>query len=440
MSKIVVIIGRPNTGKSTLFNRLIGRPQAITQNVPGITRDTHYQVVNWQKNSFTIVDTGGYITQNPTEYDKAVLQQANLALTQAALILFVVDAKTSLIEADKSIIEHLRTLNKRIFIIVNKIDDHQARLQVPAFHTLGIPHLYPISSTHGIGTGDLLDAIVKTLYENQHNQDPALSPPTLPRIALIGRPNTGKSTMINSLLGQSKQIVNNKPNTTRDAIDSHYTLFNKSCVLTDTAGIQQKIKNKDDTAFYATLRSIRAINRSDVCLVLIEAKQGLTKQELQLIKLAWERHKGVIILVNKCDLLVETIDENAQKYREKIREGLGNMFDIPILFTSGMKKKRIYQAIEKALQIYKKRQERIPTLQLNKVLLKAIQTTSPPTKRGKTIQIKYITQLPRPTPIFALFCNHPEHIPENYKSYLMRKLREYFDFQGVPITLVFKKK
>lgn len=434
MANIVAIVGRPNVGKSTLFNRLVEQRKAIMDNESGITRDRHYGYAEWTNRHFTVIDTGGYVEGSDDIFEKAIRSQVQLAIDEANVVLFVVDCKDGLTGLDKEFAAVLRATQKPVLLVANKADNVTTTLMMHDFYPLGLGTPYPISSASGTGTGELLDAVAEHLPEDAPEEEQAL-----PKVAILGRPNVGKSSFLNVLLGQERTIVTPMAGTTRDAINTHYNLYGKQILLTDTAGIRKKAKVKDNVEFYSVIRAIKALEESDVCLLMLDATQGLEGQDLNLIALAHRYRKGMVILVNKWDL-IEKDSKTAEAYRKELLQKIAPLDYIPVLFTSNVKKQRIYQAVEKALQVYENRQQRIATAALNKAMLSAIERYNPPAVKGKHIKIKYVTQLPTHTPVFAFFCNLPQYIKPPYKSYLENQLRKHFDLEGVPVKLVFRKK
>lgn len=435
---LVAIVGRPNVGKSTLFNRMIGRSKAITSPQEGGTRDRNYDISEWNGHSFTVIDTGGYLPGEGANFEKAIREQMSIAIEECHLILFLVDCQAGILPDDHAIAAILRQSGKPVLVVANKADNAKRALNAPAFHALGLGSSYPISSTHGSGTGDLMDAIiekleVKTPLLKEENDE------KIPRIAFIGKPNVGKSTLMNALLNQERSIVSERAHTTRDALHSHYNLYGKQLIITDTAGIYRKNKQKEAMEFYSVIRSVKSIQRSDVCIVVISAEEGITKQDLHILQLAHKHKKGILLLVNKWDL-IDKEKHDAQLYRKELVIQLGSLAYIPILFTSGLKKQRIYHIMEKAVEIYQNRSRRVPTPALNKIIQEAIAKTPPPMTKGKRIKIKYATQMPLPSPTFALFANLPQYIAPSYKRYLTKQIRAQFALEGAPVTLVCKKK
>ncbi|MEO1300725.1 MAG: ribosome biogenesis GTPase Der [Bacteroidota bacterium] len=432
---VIAIVGRPNVGKSTLFNRLVEQRKAITHDESGTTRDRHYGHATWNGKHFIVVDTGGYVPNGQHVFEQAIRQQAAISMQEAQVILFMVDAQVGITSLDQDMANVLRMIRKPILVVANKADNTTIDLMVHEFYKLGMGNPYAISSASGMGTGELLDKVVEYCAT-----DAPAAPTSVPKIAIIGRPNVGKSSLLNVLVGQPRSIVAPTAGTTRDTIDTSYTLYNKHCILTDTAGLRKKHSIREHIEFYSVMRSLRALQEADVCLVIIDAEKGLERQDVNLIALAHRYKKGIVILVNKWDLITKHTPNEADRYRKEMYRKLAPLDYIPILFVSTVKKQRIYQAMEKALEVYAHRNQRVATAQLNKVMLQAIERYTPPAVRGKYIKIKYVTQLPTRTPVFAFFCNHPQYVRPAYKSYLEKQLRAHFDLHGVPIQLVFRQK
>jgi GTPase len=433
MSRIVAIIGRPNVGKSTLFNRLVGRREAIVDDFSGVTRDRHYGTSEWCDEAFTVIDTGGYVTQSEDQFEAAIRKQVHLAIEEADILLFVVDVTTGITDLDQSLANMLRRHKKPLLVVANKVD-HGERLPASSeFYAFGLGEVYPISSQTGSGTGELLDELIKHL-------PPATEPaPDLPKIALVGRPNVGKSTLLNALLGYERTIVTPIAGTTRDAVHTEYKGFGHHFVLTDTAGLRKKAKVHEDIEFYSVLRTLRVIEESDVILLLLDATQGIEAQDLQIFHLASKHRRGIVILVNKWDL-VEKDHKTMKEFEKTIKERLAPFRDVPIIFISATDKQRIFQAVETAMNVHQARQAHIPTRQLNEVMGKVIEDYPPPAWKGKYIRIKYITQLRQVPPTFVFFCNLPQYIRDPYKRYLENKLRDHYKLTGVPIILLFREK
>ena len=434
MSAIVAIVGRPNVGKSTFFNRLIKRREAIVDAVSGVTRDRHYGKTDWNGVSFSVIDTGGYLAGGDDSFEKEINKQVALAIDEADAIIFMVNVEEGLTGMDEAVAELLRKCHKPILVAVNKVDSNNRRNDMHEFYALGFEHLYALSSVNGSGTGELLDDLVALLpVKEQQEED------TLPRFAVVGRPNAGKSSFINALIGEDRYIVTDIAGTTRDAIDTKYNRFGFEFNLVDTAGIRRKAKVKEDLEFYSVMRSIRAIEHSDVCILMLDATRGFESQDANIFWLAQRNRKGIVILVNKWDL-VEKENNTAKQYEAAIRKEIEPFTDVPILFVSALNKQRIYKAIETAVAVYNNRTKRIPTRKLNEVMLPIIENYPPPAIKGKYIKIKFCTQLPTPMPQFAFFANLPQYVKDPYRRFIENKLRENFDFNGVPIDVYFRQK
>lgn len=437
MSNIVAIVGRPNVGKSTFFNRLVEERKAIEDNVSGVTRDRHYGHAQWGGKFFSVIDTGGYVTGSDDVYEAEIRKQVNLALDEASVILFVVDCIDGLTDLDKEFANELRSSKKPIYLVANKADTQERMFMANEFYELGIGNekIFPIAAVSGSGTGDLLDELI-THFEDEGIENPDLG---IPKIAILGRPNVGKSSFLNALLGSERSIVTNEAGTTRDAIHTHYTLYGKNFIITDTAGIRKKSRVKEDIEFYSVMRSLRTLEDSDVIIVMVDATRGLEAQDVNLISLGIKNNKGIMIMVNKWDL-IEKDHKTMDKFKENMMEKLGENKWIPIIFTSMITKQRIFQAIELAVEVYDNKTRKISTSKLNDKILPEIERYPPPAYKGKYIKIKYITQLPTKNPVFAFFCNLPQYLKAPYTRYLENRLRENFDFQGVPIKITYKKK
>ena len=434
MSAIVAIVGRPNVGKSTFFNRLIKRREAIVDAVSGVTRDRHYGKTDWNGVEFSVIDTGGYLDGGDDTFQKEIDKQVNLAIDEADAIIFMVNVEDGLTGMDESVAALLRKSKKPVFVVVNKVDSNNRRDDAHEFYALGFEHLFSISSINGSGTGDLLDELVKSLPEREQKEEE-----NLPRFAVVGRPNAGKSSFINALIGEDRYIVTDIAGTTRDAIDTRYNRFGFEFNLVDTAGIRRKSKVKEDLEFYSVMRSIRAIEHSDVCILMLDATRGFESQDANIFWLAQRNRKGIVILVNKWDL-VEKENNTAKAYEAAIRKEIEPFTDVPIIFVSALNKQRIYKAIETAVEVYNNRTKRIPTRQLNEVMLPIIENYPPPAIKGKYVKIKFCTQLPTPMPQFAFFANLPQYVKDPYRRFIENKLRENFDFKGVPIDVYFRQK
>ncbi len=434
MSAIVAVVGRPNVGKSTFFNRLIKRREAIVDAVSGVTRDRHYGKTDWNGVSFSVIDTGGYLAGSDDSFEKEINKQVALAIDEADAIIFMVNVEEGLTGMDEAVAELLRKCHKPILVAVNKVDSNNRRNDMHEFYALGFEHLYALSSVNGSGTGELLDDLVALLPEKEKQEENPL-----PRFAVVGRPNAGKSSFINALIGEDRYIVTDIAGTTRDAIDTKYNRFGFEFNLVDTAGIRRKSKVKEDLEFYSVMRSIRAIEHSDVCILMLDATRGFESQDANIFWLAQRNRKGIVILVNKWDL-VEKENNTAKQYEAAIRKEIEPFTDVPILFVSALNKQRIYKAIETAVAVYNNRTKRIPTRKLNEVMLPIIENYPPPAIKGKYIKIKFCTQLPTPMPQFAFFANLPQYVKDPYRRFIENKLRENFDFNGVPIDVYFRQK
>lgn len=432
----VAITGRPNVGKSTFFNRLLEQRKAIVDDFSGVTRDRQYGVAEWTGKSFNVIDTGGFVADSEDIFEKEIRKQVVIAVEEANAIIFMVDVTTGITTLDEAMADMLRKSKKPVFVVVNKVDNHNRLLEAAEFYGLGFSELYFISSVSGSGTGELLDAIT-ALIPNEIEEAP--DGDELPKIAIIGQPNVGKSSLLNALIGKERTIVSDIAGTTRDSIHTRYNLYNKDFVLIDTAGIRRKSKVNEDLEFYSVIRAINAMDEADVCLLLLDAEKGVTAQDLSIFSLAVKKGKGIVVLVNKWDL-VEKETNTTRDYEKVLKKRFAPFTDIPIIFISVLEKQRIYRSIEAALQVYENRKRKAPTSKLNEVMLKAIEKFHPPVVRGNPIKIKYVTQLPTHTPSFAFFCNYPDDIKGPYKNYLENQLREHFDFSGVPIRLFFRKK
>ncbi len=433
MSGIVAVVGRPNVGKSTFFNRMIQRREAIVDAVSGVTRDRHYGKTDWNGKEFSLIDTGGYVVGSEDVFEKEIDKQVELAIQEADAILFMVDVETGVTGMDEDVARLLRRVEKPVFLVVNKVDNNKRLEDAVEFYSLGLGDYYPVSSINGSGTGELLDALTEVLPEAELPEE------DMPRFAVVGRPNAGKSSFINALLGEERYIVTDVAGTTRDSIDTRYNRFGFEFKLVDTAGIRRKAKVKEDLEFYSVMRSVRTIEHSDVCLLLVDATRGFDGQVQNIFWLAQRNHKGIVILVNKWDL-VEKDTGSSKQYEKDIREAIAPFTDVPILFISVMNKQRIYKAIETAVEVYENRSRRIPTRKLNDVMLPIIERYPPPATKGKYVKIKFCTQLPTPYPQFAFFCNLPQYVRDPYKRFLENKIREHFEFTGVPMSIFMRKK
>ncbi|WP_299762904.1 ribosome biogenesis GTPase Der [uncultured Dokdonia sp.] len=434
MSTIVAIVGRPNVGKSTFFNRLIQRREAIVDAVSGVTRDRHYGKTDWNGREFTVIDTGGYVIGSDDVFEAEIDKQVELAIDEADAIIFMVDVENGITGMDEEVAMLLRKVKKPVFLTVNKVDNNKRAEDAVEFYNLGLGDYFTIAATNGSGTGDLLDAVVEALPEKEEEEENEL-----PRFAVVGRPNAGKSSFINALIGEERYIVTDIAGTTRDSIDTKYNRFGFEFNLVDTAGIRRKAKVKEDLEFYSVMRSVRAIEHADVCLVVVDATRGFDGQVQNIFWLAERNRKGIVILVNKWDL-IEKDTKTMKAFEKQIRQEIEPFTDVPIIFISVLNKQRIFKAIETAVQVYQNKTRRLKTSELNDFFLPLIEAFPPPAYKGKYIKIKYCMQLPTPQPQFALFCNLPQYLKEPYRRFLENKLREAYDFSGVPISIYFRKK
>ncbi len=441
MSFTVAIVGRPNVGKSTLFNRLLEQRKAIVDDVSGVTRDRQYGVAEWIGKSFNVIDTGGFVAGSEDVFEKEIAKQVLIAVDEADAIVFVVDAHTGMTNLDDAMADVLRRSTKPVFLTVNKVDNNERMLEASEFYSLGFDDVYFIAAASGSGTGELLDAVAALipLTEEETEEKEAAQENSLPKIAIIGQPNVGKSSLLNALVGEVRTIVSDIAGTTRDTIHTHYNLFQKEFILIDTAGIRRKTKVHEDLEFYSVIRAIRAMDEADVCMILLDAEKGITAQDLNIFSLATRKGKGVVVLVNKWDLIKKETN-TAKEYEQELKKRLAPFTDVPVLFISVKEKTRIFKAIETALAVYDNRKRKVPTARLNDVMLKAVENHHAPVVRGHSIKIKFVTQLPTVVPSFAFFCNFPDDIKTPYKNYLENQLRQHFDFKGVPIRLFFRKK
>ena len=433
---LVAIVGRPNVGKSTLFNRLVGMRQAIVDDISGVTRDRHYGRCEWCGKEFSVVDTGGYTTNSDDVFEAAIREQVQIAINEADVILFMVEAATGVTDYDAEIADVLRRSKKPVILAVNKVDSGEKMYDAYQFYSMGLEELYSISAANGSGTGDLLDAIVRVLPEDTVTEDPYAG---LPRIAIVGKPNVGKSSLTNALLGTDRNIVTPVAGTTRDAIETYYNKFGHEFMLVDTAGIRRKAKVHEDLEFYSVMRSIRAIEHSDVCVMMIDATTGMEAQDMNIFNLILKNRKAVVLVVNKWDLFIK--DSNTLKqYEQTLRSRLAPFTDVPIIFTSVLKMTRIQDVLDAVTTVYDNYSRKIPTARLNEALLPVIEETPPPSIKGKYVKIKYVTQLPTRFPAFAFFCNLPQYIKDPYKRFLENKLRENFALTGCPIQIFCRQK
>ncbi|MGA2405483.1 MAG: ribosome biogenesis GTPase Der [Bacteroidales bacterium] len=434
MSRIVAIVGRPNVGKSTLFNRLTDSREAIVDEVSGVTRDRNYGVSYWNGIDFSVIDTGGYVQNSDDIFEEEINKQVLLAIEESDLILFMVDVTCGIHDLDTSVASLLRKVDKKVLLVVNKVDNGERLMDANEFYNLGLGDYFPLSSMNGSGTGELLDEVVKNLPA----EEPGLLP-NLPRIAIVGRPNVGKSSLANSLLGEERNIVTPVAGTTRDSIYTRYNKFQHDFLLVDTAGLRKKGKVSEDIEFYSVMRAVKTIENSDICLLLIDATRGIEAQDLNIMSLIQKNNKGMIVLVNKWDL-IEKENNTTILVEKDIREKTAPFTDYPILFISATNKQRIHKVLELIEMVNQNRNRKISTSELNEVMLQVVKNNPPPALKGKYVKIKYVTQLPIYTPAFAFFCNLPQYVKDPYKRYLENRMREKFDFTGVPIRIFFRKK
>jgi GTPase len=435
MANIVAITGRPNVGKSTFFNRMVEERKAIMDNEPGVTRDRHYGQATWNGKFFTVIDTGGYVVGSEDVFEDAIREQVEIAIEEASVVILMVDINEGVTALDKDFANVLRRSKKPVYIVANKADTPSKSAYTGEFYELGLGEVMPVSSVNGAGTGDLLDAVVGH-FPDTGEEDPEAG---LPRIAILGRPNVGKSSFMNSLLGKERSIVTDIAGTTRDSINSRYTAFGQDFILTDTAGIRRKARVKENIEFYSVLRSLKALEDSDVCIIMLDATRGLEAQDMNIIGLAHRYNKGIVVMVNKWDL-IDKDSNTAKKWEDEIRERLAPVDYFPIIFTSVIEKQRIFQTIEKAIKVYGNKFKKISTSELNEKLLADIEHYPPPAIKGRYVKIKYVTQFPSRTPTFAFFCNFPKYVKESYQRYIENRLRKHFDFEGVPIRVFFREK
>ncbi|MFM8588394.1 MAG: ribosome biogenesis GTPase Der [Bacteroidota bacterium] len=430
----LAIVGRPNVGKSTFFNRLLEQRKAIVEDTPGVTRDRQYGISEWNGKTFNVIDTGGFVQDGVDVFEKEIRQQVMIAVEEANAIVFMCDVTTGITALDEAMADVLRSAKKPVFLVVNKVDNSERQIDATEFYSMGIEKTYFLSSMSGSGTGEVLDDIAELIEVSaeQHQEG-------LPHFAIIGQPNVGKSSLLNALVGTERTIVSDIAGTTRDTIHTHYNLFQKEFILIDTAGIRRKTKVHEDLEFYSVIRAIKAMDEADICLMMIDAEKGITQQDLNIFSLAVKKGKGIVFLVNKWDL-VEKSTNTAKDYEKNLKERLAPFKDVPVLFISAKEKTRIFKVIETALQVYENRNRKIPTSQLNEVMLKVIEAYHPPVVRGNSVKIKFITQLPTAVPSFAFFTNYPDDIKTPYKNYLENKLREMFKLNGVPVRIFFRKK
>ena len=435
MGNLVAIVGRPNVGKSTFFNRLVGWRHAIVDEIAGVTRDRIYGKSDWNGKEFSVIDTGGWVENSDDIFEEEIRKQVLIAIDEADIITFLVDAQEGITDMDIAVAEILRRSSKPVYLVANKVDNNAIRMQAGEFYSLGLGDPWCISSINGSGTGDLLDDIVKHFTDI----DESAEQNEVPRIAVVGRPNVGKSSLINTFIGEERNIVTPLAGTTRDAIDTHYRKFGHDFIIVDTAGLRRKTKVKEDLEFYSVMRSVRAIESSDVCLLLIDATQGIERQDMNIFSLIVRNKKGLVLVVNKWDL-VEKNNKTVDEYTKLIKERIAPFNDVPIIFASALTKQRVFKVIEAAMQVYENRKRRISTSELNNFLQETLQIKEPPVYKGKLVKIKYATQLPTKTPQFAFFCNLPQYIKDPYKRFIENRLRERYNLTGVPIQIYFREK
>jgi len=433
----VAIVGRPNVGKSTFFNRMLEQRKAIVDDVSGVTRDRQYGVTDWNGKSFNVIDTGGFVPESQDVFEREIKKQVLVALDEADAIVFVVDCSTGITELDESMANVLRRTSKPVYLAVNKVDNHERLLEASEFYSLGFEFIFFLSSMTGSGTGEILDAITAAIPSDE--EDAVNEGEGLPKFAIIGQPNVGKSSLLNALIGEERTIVSDVAGTTRDTIHTHYKLFQKEFILIDTAGVRKKTKVMEDLEFYSVIRAIKAMDEADVCLLMLDAGKGITAQDINIFSLAARKGKGVVLIVNKWDL-VEKQTNTARDYEKELKERIAPFNDIPVIFISVKDKLRIFKVIETGLEVFENRTKKIPTSALNEAIQEAVKQYHAPVVRGHAVSIKYVSQLPTPVPSFAFFCNFPDDIKQPYKNYLENRLRESFNFKGVPVRLFFRKK
>jgi len=436
MSFTVAITGRPNVGKSTFFNRMLEQRKAIVDDVSGVTRDRQYGVAEWTGRTFNVIDTGGFVVGSDDIFEREIRKQVHIAIDEANVIIFMVDAVAGITNLDESMADLLRRSTKPVYLVVNKVDNHARMLEASEFYSLGFEHIFFLSSISGSGTGELLDSIVALMPDES---DSVEDENEIPKFAIIGQPNVGKSSLLNALIGKERTIVSDIAGTTRDTIHTHYNMFDKEFILIDTAGIRRKNKVNEDIEFYSVIRAIKAMDEANVCMIMIDAEKGITAQDLSIFAMAVKKGKGIVVLVNKWDL-IEKETNTARDYEKDLKQRLAPFSDVPILFISVTEKQRLLKSIELALMVFENRQRKVPTSKLNEIMLKAIEQFHPPVVRGNAVKIKYVTQLPTYAATFEFFCNYPDDVKLPYQNYLENKLRENFNFTGVPVRLFFRKK
>jgi GTP-binding protein len=433
----VAIVGRPNVGKSTFFNRMLEQRKAIVDDISGVTRDRQYGITDWNGKTFNVIDTGGFVPESEDVFEREIKKQVLVAIDEADAIVFVVDCATGITELDLAMSQVLRRTSKPVYLAVNKVDNHERLLEATEFYSLGFEQIFFISAMTGSGSGEILDAVASAIPEDK--EEAVEQGDGLPKFAIIGQPNVGKSSLLNALIGEERTIVSEVAGTTRDTIHTHYKLFQKEFILIDTAGVRKKTKVMEDLEFYSVIRAIRAMDEADVCLLMLDAAKGITAQDINIFSLAARKGKGIVLIVNKWDL-VEKETNTARDYEKRLKEKIAPFTDVPILFVSVKDKLRIFKVIETALEVYENRNRKIPTSALNESIQQALKAYHAPVVRGHAISIKFVSQLPTPVPSFAFFCNFPDDVKQPYKNYLENRLRESFNFKGVPVRLFFRKK
>jgi len=435
----VAIVGRPNVGKSTFFNRLLEQRKAIVDDQSGVTRDRQYGIADWNGKNFNVIDTGGFVARSEDIFEKEIRKQVQIAIDEADLILFIVDTTTGITLQDEDMADLLRRSVKPVLLVVNKVDNHERALYATEFYALGFEKTFFLSSISGSGTGEVLDELVTYIVEEAESVELDKDGNPLPKFAIIGQPNAGKSTLLNALISQERTIVSEVAGTTRDTIHTHYKLFGKEFILIDTAGIRKKKNVHEDLEFYSVIRAIKAMDEADVCMLMIDASVGITAQDVSIFSLATGKGKGVVVLVNKWDL-VKKETNTARDYEKLVKEKLEPFTDVPVIFISASDKTRIFQGMEKAIEVYDNRLRRVTTSVLNEIMLKEIERYPPPFSRGHAVKIKFVQQVPTAVPSFAFFANHPDAVKEPYKNFLENKLRSHFNFSGVPVRIFMRKK
>lgn len=430
----VAIVGRPNVGKSTLFNRLTGERKSIVDDQSGVTRDRIYGIVNWNGVNFNIIDTGGFVVNSDDVFEAAIREQVKIAIEEANVLLFVVDVTTGITHMDDIVAQVLRKSKKNVIVVVNKVDNHQRSLDSAEFYSLGFKDLFTVSSINGSGTGELLDLVTQDMQndEDEFEED-------VPRIAVVGQPNAGKSSLVNTFLGKERNVVTNIAGTTRDTIDTRFTKFGKDVIIVDTAGLRKKAKVHENLEFYSVIRAVRTLDKTDVAIVMIDATKGITAQDISIFSLAARKKAGIVFVVNKWDL-IEKDTHTAKEYEAELRKRIEPFSDVPIVFTSVHQKQRVLKILDLAIEVYERRKQKISTSKLNDFLQKSLEKFPPPFIKGKKVTIKYVTQLHTRTPSFVFFCNHPKYIRPSYKKYMENRLRETWNFEGVPLTIFYREK